>query len=343
MLFTGEYEQHVSKAGIEIPEDIRERLAAELEWTDAALGPVWISMPCLNDSIWIWPMNIFRRMLHAFEDASIDPQTATRVNLWSARTRALNREFTIRPGIPLLPPQNHPRSVRSALETFAKLLPQRSRDAKPRLKGRDLERFAAEVLADAGCQVQLNLQLGGGEVDLLGFGYKHDGTPGYILLECKNYSDRPVSVSEVRSLFGLREIVKEQMPVSHTVLVSTSGFSGPAHVAAKIFGLKLIDHDALAEWASQNRASSAAIPAIPLHYLSRQGTRGHIEVPFATKRLLGGTAVAVVLGVRDHLVLLGAEELRRRREERSLRNAKVFQEARKVLQRVKKERISKLS
>ena len=119
------------------------------------------------------------------------------------------------------------------------------------LSGRDFENLIAEIIASLGFEdISLRVSTHLGEVDILCFSKDVLGSKiGYIFeLKQRGESMKPVTLSEVTRLYGLKEGLNERLGISQGVFVTTTNYTSPSREAANIYSLTLKDYQDVLEW-----------------------------------------------------------------------------------------------
>jgi hypothetical protein len=108
---------------------------------------------------------------------------------------------------------------------------------------RFFEELIASIYGDLGYQVLLTKRTSDGGRDIICLAHK-DGMNTKLIIECKRYAARKkISVSQVRSLYG----VAQDERVTHAILATTSSFTEPAlkFASPHIWQMSLLDYDDL--------------------------------------------------------------------------------------------------
>jgi restriction endonuclease len=119
------------------------------------------------------------------------------------------------------------------------------------LDGHVFEDTIAEILASLRFgEIGVRVRTIAGEVDIIGFSRDVLGTKiGYVFeLKQRAKSNRPISVSEVTRLYGIREGLREKLAISRGVFATTTTFTRNAREFGEIHQLSLSDFGALKSW-----------------------------------------------------------------------------------------------
>lgn len=123
-------------------------------------------------------------------------------------------------------------------------------DALYRIDPKVFEQLVAEILSSYGFDVDLNVRLPAGEVDIIALSRDVFGKRIGYLVECKRYAPRRhVSIGQVARLYELKRASEGQLGIPFAMFVTTSDFTRDAK---QFYGgrwdLDLKNCDALLEW-----------------------------------------------------------------------------------------------
>jgi DNA-binding transcriptional regulator/RsmH inhibitor MraZ len=288
-LLVGEYELQLgADRKLRMPTDLRGVLAPSTDH-DVALGRRIILTIGINRQVWGFPSEAFPHW-----------QSQNSGVRWSPEVLKLFRTATMQQCQPTFSSDSVEQRVKDAYQL---LKSETSGTTGVRLQGHDLEKLTAEVFKSHGCTVQMNVRVGGGEVDLLGLYIDNAGSPRTVLIECKQQrlSGKPVAVNQVMRLFSLWQATNKQIRVDEALLLSTSGFTRDAKVWAKLYNLKLMDIEKLREWTKQQ--VSVEQLQYPLFHLAKL-SQGCLSLPSDMVSYLGGTGHEMTLvGAGHHFEL----------------------------------------
>ncbi len=135
-----------------------------------------------------------------------------------------------------------------------------------KLSGKDFERWLFEAFAAHGLIVQHNVRLVGADVDLFLTEWRGEGPSRHMIVECKHYqrSGRPVSLSQVMRLYGLREALGSTLDIKDTILVTSTRFTKPARQFAEAYTMTAIDIQGLRDWFERYASFDPCLKRLPV-------------------------------------------------------------------------------
>ena len=170
------------------------------------------------------------------------------------------------------------------------------------LNGHEFEQLVREILEACRLDVQANIRLKGPEIDLWLCLDRNAKPPRHVMIECKHYarSKRRVGIQQVLRAIGLQQVLKDSHVVENNVILSTTGFSGPAKKTARSHKVELLEFEELARWLTENALfrGNFVHPLLQPRAVDRNG-RLNLPQHLADSALLNAGDVALV-GVGDH-------------------------------------------
>ena len=104
----------------------------------------------------------------------------------------------------------------------------------------EFELQVAQLYRLSGALVAHNKDVGGNQVDVWVVEHTSAGTDVRLVVECKDYATRPVGKDEVNQLANQVNVLRAAHLADVGVLVSRSGFSRPAQIAAEAHSIRLV-------------------------------------------------------------------------------------------------------
>ncbi len=185
----------------------------------------------------------------------------------------------------------------------------RLREHGHEIDGRGFEDLVRAVLREAGATVAGNVRIKGLEVDVLLVELPANEKLRFTFVECKHRvrSGRKASVSHVARMYGLSEAMRDEAPSRRAMIVSSTGFSGPAAVFSRLYNLDLKTFDQVIEWAELERDAWSRV-SWPIFSAKSTDAAGRIYIPAAFSGYASLRETVVVCGAGRYLQLYREEE-----------------------------------
>ncbi|MEZ5066908.1 MAG: restriction endonuclease [bacterium] len=252
----------------------------------------------------------------------VDPLQKVREIRWDGQLRRIVRSYRVHPSTALYRARNFSRAVMDARDLLATELAAHEHSIA-RLSGREFERLVRETLEAFSLRVESNVRIQDAEIDLLLCRDEADGGAPTVI-ECKQYrgSRRKVGIAQVLRAMGLAELIRDRLVPECNVILTTTGFTGPARRAAESHGVDLVAYEALAEWLDAHGLIEGQYthPLLKPVLLDRSG---RVSIPGILWEYLGlaERGSVNVVGVRDRLELWSAARFEARLSESAAREA----------------------
>lgn len=146
----------------------------------------------------------------------------------------------------------HPSLIAGVKEISQALIDylKRHPDAIYKLDPNVFEKLVAEILSSFGFEVDLNVRLPAGEVDIIAVSHDPLGKRIGYLVECKRYTPtRKISIGQVARLYELKNATQADLEIPRAMFVTTSDFTRNVHeFYGNRWDLDLRNYEMILEW-----------------------------------------------------------------------------------------------